>query len=58
MGDVVRVGWFVDDDGRPYLSRVTDDARKIEPNTRVTPEARKGMLEITRRVERARRQQA
>jgi hypothetical protein len=50
MGDVIRVGWFVDHDGRTYLKRLHEDARKIEPNTRLTPEARKAARDLTRRL--------
>jgi hypothetical protein len=46
MGDVIRVGWFVDADGRTYLGRLTDDSRKIEPNSRLTPEARKAARDL------------
>jgi hypothetical protein len=56
MGDVIRVGWFVDHDGRTYLGRVREDARKIEPNTRLTREARKAARELTRRLGHAQRQ--
>jgi hypothetical protein len=56
MGDVIRVGWFVDYDGRTYLGRLHDGARKIEPNTRLTREARKAAQELNRRLAQAQKQ--
>ena len=38
MGEVIEVGWFVDNSGRTYLGRVTPKARKIEIE-KVMPQA-------------------
>jgi hypothetical protein len=55
MGDVIRVGWFVDPDGRTYLGRLTDEASKVEPTT-MTREAKKAAQELRKRLGRAERQ--
>jgi hypothetical protein len=56
MDNVIRVGWYVDDDGRTYLGRLTDKSRKIEPNTRLKREARKAARELVQRLGHAQRQ--
>jgi hypothetical protein len=56
MGDVIRIGWFIDHDGRTYLGRLNDDARKIEPSTRLTREARSAARKLTRRLGDAQKQ--
>jgi hypothetical protein len=55
MGDVIHVGWFVDNDGETYLGRITKTTPKIE-REKATPQAGKAIEELLKRLDRAKRQ--